>query len=100
MSRRKPQINFQVEPAMKALYEEAKACGHRVTRLCAAGLLMMVEDNSLRLDALSRLRHWETRYADAPPKVIRAFVQSAGRRVEGRACQRARAREVSRPKRQ
>jgi len=77
MTSRKPQINFQVEPAMKALYEETKACGQRVTRLCAAGLLLMVQNPRLRVEALRRLRDWETEHAAAPPKQIRAIAQES-----------------------
>jgi hypothetical protein len=98
MTQRKPQINFQVEPSMKLLYEEAKACGHRTTCLCAAGLLVMVEDGCLRLDALRRLRDWETRYAGAPPEVIQAFVRGAGRRLERRVRRKTRTRDASCPK--
>jgi hypothetical protein len=74
---RKPQINFQVDEPMKLLYEEAKLSGHWVTRWCAAGLLLLVEDPTLRVRALNRLRDWETEYADASPADIRAFVQGA-----------------------
>ncbi len=77
MPARKPQINFQVDEPMKLLYDEAKISGHLVTRLCAAGLLMLVEDPALRLKALNRLRDWEQQYADASPEQIRAFVQDA-----------------------
>ena len=72
---RKPQINFQVEPALKTLYDEAReTAGHWVTRLCAAGLLILVEDAELRARALGRLREWEVEYADASDAKIRAFV--------------------------
>lgn len=77
MPQRKPQINFQVDRNMKLLYEEAKACGHWVTRFCAAGFLLMVEDPRTRLRALNRLRDWEAAYANASPERIRAFVQGA-----------------------
>ncbi len=77
MAKRHPQINFQVDPAMKLLYEEAKAAGHWVTRFCAAGLLAMVEDPHLRLRALNRLREWEASFHDADPEQIRDFVQGA-----------------------
>ncbi len=77
MQRRKPQINFQVDSAMKMLYEEAKISGHWVTRFCAAGLLLMVEDPAIRVRALNRLRDWEAQYADATEEQIRAFVQGA-----------------------
>lgn len=79
MPGRKPQINFQVEPPMKVLYDEAKAQGHWVTRLCAAGLLLMVEDPVLRHRAITRLRDWLAEYADASPARIRAFVAGAER---------------------
>jgi hypothetical protein len=74
---RKPQINFQVEQPMKTLYEQAKESGHGVTRLCAAGLLLMIEDAQLRLRAINRLRDWEAEFDDASPEQIRAFVQGA-----------------------
>lgn len=77
MAQRKPQINFQVEAAMKLLYDEAKAGGHWVTRLCAAGFLLMVEDARLRQRALQRLREWEARYGEASAEQVRAFVQGA-----------------------
>src|SRR5262245_19980737 len=73
---RRPQINFQVDESMKLMYEEAKACGHWVTRFCAAGLLMLVDNPQLRRDALSRLRDWEDEYANADEGKIRTFVQS------------------------
>lgn len=75
---RKPQINFQVEPCMKMLYEEARESGHWVTRLCAAGLLLMVEDPETRASALNRLRDWELQFEDASAAKMRAFVQGAG----------------------
>jgi hypothetical protein len=77
MPARRPQINFQVDEAMKMLYEEARVSGHWVTRLCAAGLLLMVEDAGARVRALNRLRDWEAEYADASADAIRAFVQGA-----------------------
>ncbi len=77
MTRRRPQINFQVDPAMKLLYEEARISGHWVTRLCAAGFLLMVEDASARQQALARLRDWEADYDDASPEQIRDFVSGA-----------------------
>ena len=77
MPDRKPQINFQVDHSMKTLYEESKACGHWVTRFCAPGFLLMVEDPAIRLRALNRLREWEARYADADADQIRDFVQGA-----------------------
>ena len=77
MNPRKPQINFQVDEPMKHLYEEAKAAGHWVTRFCAAGLLLLVEDPRVRMRALNRLRDWEAEFADASPVQIRAFVQGA-----------------------
>ena len=77
MVKRKPQINFQVNEPMKILYEEAKICGHWVTRFCAAGLLMMVEDPRSRVRALNRLREWEAEYEDAAPDDIRAFAMGA-----------------------
>jgi hypothetical protein len=77
MNARRPQINFQVDESMKTLYAESKACGHWVTRFCAAGFLLMVEDPTIRLRALNRLREWEAEYADADPDEIRAFVQGA-----------------------
>jgi hypothetical protein len=77
MPDRKPQINFQVEPSMKVLYEEAKGAGHWVTRLCAAGFLLMVEDPALRQQALNRLRDWESAYGASDEEEIRDFVQGA-----------------------
>ena len=77
MPDRKPQINFQVEPAMKQVYNEFKAGGQWVTRLCAAGFLLMVEDPEMRRLAINRLREWEDEYADASPAKIRAFVEAA-----------------------
>lgn len=90
MAKRKPQINFQVEEPMKMLYEEAKGVGHWVTRFCAAGLLMLLENPRLRIQAMNRLRDWEAAYENATPDEIRAFVEDA----EG-AMQRA-AREIRR----
>jgi len=83
MVRRKPQINFQVDECLKTLYEESKAAGHWVTRFCAAGLLLMVEDPVARLRALNRLREWEAQYADATPEQVRAFVQGAQTAMRG-----------------
>lgn len=77
MAKRRPQINFQVDESMKMLYEEAKYAGHLVTRFCAAGLLMMVEDPRARVRALTRLREWEAEYGDASPDEIRDFVDGA-----------------------
>lgn len=74
---RKPQINFQVSEPLKALYDEAKAGGHSVARLCAAGLLLMVSDPAARQEAISRLREWEEQFADASAEQIRAFVDDA-----------------------
>lgn len=79
---RKPQINFQVDPPMKVLYEEAKIAGHWVTRFCAAGLLMMVEDPVARMRALNRLRDWEAEYGNADEDAIRDFVQGAQVAIE------------------
>jgi hypothetical protein len=80
---RRPQINFQVDPSMKMLYEEARANGHWVTRLCAAGLLLMVEDPGARRKALNRLIDWEADYAGASAQQIRAFVQGAQDSMRG-----------------
>ncbi|MBU0637765.1 MAG: hypothetical protein KKB50_02785 [Planctomycetes bacterium] len=77
MPERRPQINFQVDPAMKTLYEEAKAAGFFVTRLCAAGLLHLVENPAVRLPALNRLRDWEAEYQAVSRSAIRDFVQGA-----------------------
>ncbi|MCK4340245.1 MAG: hypothetical protein KAY37_00795 [Phycisphaerae bacterium] len=77
MPERRPQINFQVDHAMKLLYEEAKLSGHWVTRFCAAGLLLLVEDPRARVTALNRLREWEAEYEHASPKQIQDFVQGA-----------------------
>jgi hypothetical protein len=77
MAKRKPQINFQVDEPMKDLYDEAKASGHWVTRFCAAGFLLMVEDAAARARAISRLRDWEAEYDGASQAEIRAFVEGA-----------------------
>ncbi len=77
MTQRKPQINFQVDDAMKLLYEEAKASGHWVTRFCAAGFLLMVEDPAARERAIDRLREWEAEYGSATQAEIREFVRGA-----------------------
>ena len=77
MAARKPQINFQVTEHMKTLYLESRGAGHWVTRFCAAGFLLMVEDPVIRMRALNRLREWEAQYADADLEDIRAFVQDA-----------------------
>ena len=77
MAKRKSQINFQVDEALKMAYEEARAQGYWVTRLCAAGLLLMIEDPRARARALRRLRDWEVEYAGASPEQIRAFVEGA-----------------------
>lgn len=78
MAKRRPQINFQVEPCMKLLYDEAYAAGHWPTRLCAAGLLLMIEEPATRKRAISRLREWEARYASASAAQIHAFVEDVG----------------------
>ena len=77
MPTRRPQINFQVDDAMKLLYDQAKQSGHWVTRLCSAGLLMMVEQPALRARALERLRDWEIEYQGASADEIHDFVQGA-----------------------
>lgn len=83
MPDRRPQINFQVDPAMKLLYEEAKVSGHWVTRFCAAGLLLLVEDAAIRRRALNRLRDWEAEFEGATPEEIRAFVEDAEAAMQG-----------------
>ena len=83
MVKRRPQINFQVDEAMKLLYEETRIAGHWVTRFCAAGLLLMVEDPRVRMAALKRLREWEAEYEDASPDDIRAFVEGAQAAMQG-----------------
>lgn len=80
---RLPQINFQVQDCMKALYDEARESGHWVTRFCAAGLLLMVEHPELRMKALNRLRDWEAEYEGASANEIRAFVQGAEAAMRG-----------------
>lgn len=80
---RLPQINFQVQPSLKTLYDEARESGHWVTRFCAAGLLLLVEEPGLRLKALNRLRDWEAEFEDASPTQIRAFVQGAAGAMQG-----------------
>lgn len=98
--RRRPQINFQVDPGMKRLYEEAKLMGNWVTRWCAAGFLMMVENPRARQQALQRLREWEARYADASDDEIRAFVAGveSALRDEPRGSRRGRATRPGRAK--
>lgn len=96
MPARRPQINFQVDESMKLLYEEAKANGHWVTRLCAAGLLLMVEDPVARQKACNRLIEWEARYAGASAGEIRAFVQGASVAMRGAARESSRARTAPR----
>ena len=98
MAKRKPQINFQVDEGMKVLYEEAKLSGYLVTRFCAAGLLLMVEDPHLRSRALQRLRAWEDEYGDASPEEIGAFVQGAQDAMQGAARGSPRAQKARRPK--
>jgi len=83
MAKRKPQINFQVGNAMKVLYEEAKLAGHFVTRFCAAGLLLLIEDPQQRTRALDRLRDWEAEYGYASAREIRAFVQGVQGALRG-----------------
>ena len=98
MSTRRPQINFQVDGSMKTLYEESKIHGHWVTRLCAAGFLLMVEDPAARLHALNRLREWEVEFADADPADIRAFVQGAQAAMKAGAPKSRPARKAPRPR--
>ena len=83
MAERKPQINFQVEEPLKHLYDEAHEQGHRVTRLCAAGLLLMIENPRLRSKAITRLREWEAEYEKASAKQIRVFVEGAQTALQG-----------------
>ena len=92
MAKRKPQINFQVQESLKGLYDEAREQGHWVTRFCAAGFLLMVEEPATRARAISRLREWEAGFADASPRQIRAFVEGAQAALE-------RSAPSSRPKR-
>lgn len=82
---RRPQINFQVEPCLKVLYDEARESGHWVTRLCAAGFLLMVEDAQARSRAINRLRDWLAEYGDADSDEIRSFVQNAQAAMTARA---------------
>lgn len=96
MPERRPQINFQVDESMKLLYEEAKANGHWVTRLCAAGLLLMVEDPEARQRACNRLIEWEARFAGASAGEIRAFVQGASVAMRGAARESSPARTAPR----
>jgi len=77
MPARRPQINFQVDPSMKRLYEEAKTYGHWVTRFCTAGFLLMIADPQARLRAMELLREWEADYEKASPDQIRRFVLGA-----------------------
>ncbi|RMF75247.1 MAG: hypothetical protein D6744_13730 [Planctomycetota bacterium] len=96
---RRPQINFQVEPCLKTLYDEARESGHWVTRLCAAGFLLMVEDADARMRAINRLRDWLAEYDDADPDEIRAFVQNAQAAMTTRAPGSRPARKPPRAKR-
>ncbi len=96
MHERKPQINFQVEQCMKLLYEEARASGHWVTRFCAAGFLLMVEDPHVRARAINRLREWEAAFADANADEIREFVQGAHAAMQGATRDNPRARKAPR----
>jgi hypothetical protein len=77
MLTRNPQINFQVAPCVKTLYDEARQHGHWVARLCAAGLLLMVEDPVARARAISRLRAWEAEFEHASQEQIGEFVAGA-----------------------
>lgn len=83
MPTRKPQINFQVDEPLKLLYLEAKRSGLSVTRLCAAGLLLMLEDAGARARAIERLIEWEEEYTVASPEQIRAFFRSLQHAFEG-----------------
>ena len=96
MPRRRPQINFQVDPSMKLLYDEAYAEGHWVTRLCAAGLLLMIEDPAARQRAITRLREWEAKYEDASADKIRSFVQQCAGTLQARAPKSQQARKAPR----
>lgn len=98
-ARRRPQINFQVEDAMKVMYEEAKEQGHWVTRFCAAGLLLMVENPRLRLQAIQRLREWEAEFVDADADQIRTFVAGAASAMQLAPPDIPPARKARRPKR-
>mgnify|MGYP000196765681 CR=1 FL=1 len=59
MRPRKAQVNFMVDARLKALYEHGKRLGHRVSRYCAAGLLLLLEDAKVRDHAMQRLVQWE-----------------------------------------
>ena len=85
MPSRKPQINFQVEASLKFLYLEAKRSGLSVTRLCAAGLLLMLEDPAARARAVARLIAWEEQYAVASADDVRSFFRNLQRVFEGAA---------------
>jgi hypothetical protein len=75
---RKPQINFQVEAPLKSLYDVARrAGGYNVTRLCAAGLLYLLENPAVQSEALNRLGEFYRDYDRADPEQLRAFVQGA-----------------------
>lgn len=56
---RKAQVNFLVDARLKMVYDRAKRLGHRVSRYCAAGLLLLLEDTDLRDRAMQRLVEWE-----------------------------------------
>ncbi len=75
---RKPQINFQVEPPLKVLYDVARqAGGYNVTRLCAAGLLYLLEHPDVQNRALNRLAEFYRDYEASDSEQMRAFVQGA-----------------------
>lgn len=83
MPQRKPQINFQVDDSLKYLYLEAKRSGLSVTRLCSAGLLLMLEDPIARARAISRLIAWEEEYSVASEEQVRVFFRNLQRALAG-----------------
>lgn len=79
---RKPQISFQVAPNVKAIYESAQG-EFNVTRLCAAGLMFMLENPDLRKLALARLEWFETdKSAPRDGSEVTRFVDALGKDTE------------------
>lgn len=67
---RKPQITFQVSPRLKAAHQGSGVrYGLKMTRLCAAGLLYLMENPELRFKALARLSDFENG-VKSPPVAI------------------------------
>ena len=84
MGTRKPQISFQVAENLKLVYEVASYLGaHNVTRLCAAGLLFVLENPEVRQEALNRLVEFETS-KDSPrtQEQVEAYIRGLAGVVE------------------